>query len=521
MKWENFKSRFKKDAQAEEVEVDVDAIWSAIEPSVDLINQKKRKKKRFFFWIFLVGALCLGGTAYFVFPTTTNQLSKKASPIETRDKSLVESQNTTKNTTNNTNNTAPIVTPKTEFTDPSIKSSTSKNNDAKSNLTQQTQAQTKSAIKPQKPIVSKNKSQNNTSNINLNLSSSTRLKTNAASIAGTKSDITKEEYPKTKKASKATLSTVQGLTKNALPEQSKQSESAILNKLQINSIAEQMSSLRPIQTDFYSYPLAYTGANLAKITLPEKPFTSNTKVIKPSKKFRFSVGATGGISFVNRELIVKKNTNEENKILRNQYEKSLEAIHFGINLEVQHRTGLRLSLGLQQTTITDLYQLNKSEITESFTEGVQTLKVNLYGDTTEVMGEILQTTTTTINKEIYNTYRLIDLPIILGFQRSFGRWKAGMELGVLVNLSLRTKGIIPNADFQDIDIAEKQDVYFKSNIGLSYHLGLSLRRQLSNTIEVHFSPTLRYFPQDFSAETYNIKQEYMLFGANLGVNYRF
>lgn len=521
MKWENFKSRFKKDAQAEEVEVDLDAIWSAIEPSVDLINQKKRKKKRFFFWIFLVGALCLGGTAYFLFPSTSTDFTSVTPQSES--KGINENLTSLQNTTNNTTQT---VTPATQLTNSSLTSTTDESDATHTALAQQGPIQKRPATKTKNQITknqisSKNKSQNNTSKPNSNIRVSTQSETNSTAIIGTKNEVTKYKSPVVTKTTTARISPTQELTKSTLRKQSERSENAILNTSSIHSLAAQMSDLSRLQTDFYTYPLVYAGANFAKITLPENPFTSDTKVTKAAKKFRFAVGATGGVSYVNRKLTAKEIETEENKIIRNQYEKSLEAVHFGINIAVQHRTGLRLSLGLQQTTITDLYQLNKTEVTEGLTEGVQTLKVNLYGDTTAVMGEILQTTTTITNKAIYNTYRLLDLPIILAYQRSFGRWKAGVELGVLVNLSLRTKGIIPNTDFQDIDIAEKQGEYFKSNIGLSYHLGLSLRRQLSDAIEVHFTPSLRYFPQDFSAESYTLKQEYMLFGANFGINYRF
>ena len=43
MKWKDFKNRLRKDAQQQKAEVDVDAIWSAIEPQVDAINEEKVK----------------------------------------------------------------------------------------------------------------------------------------------------------------------------------------------------------------------------------------------------------------------------------------------------------------------------------------------------------------------------------------------------------------------------------------------------------------------------------------------
>ncbi|MEM6965376.1 MAG: hypothetical protein AAF573_11465, partial [Bacteroidota bacterium] len=53
--------------QRQEDEVDVDAIWNAIEPSVDEINREQKRKRRFIFWMCFVGLLAIGSSTVFYF----------------------------------------------------------------------------------------------------------------------------------------------------------------------------------------------------------------------------------------------------------------------------------------------------------------------------------------------------------------------------------------------------------------------------------------------------------------------
>ena len=62
MKWEQFRNRFKRDARQQEVDVDMDAIWEALEPQVDELNKEEPRQRRFVFWILLAGILAIGAS---------------------------------------------------------------------------------------------------------------------------------------------------------------------------------------------------------------------------------------------------------------------------------------------------------------------------------------------------------------------------------------------------------------------------------------------------------------------------
>ncbi|MEO1262307.1 MAG: hypothetical protein AAFZ15_26105, partial [Bacteroidota bacterium] len=67
MKWPLFKNKIKDELSAHRSEVDVDALWSAIEPQVDALNRTKRKKRRGLIWLLFAGVLLAGSTAGYFF----------------------------------------------------------------------------------------------------------------------------------------------------------------------------------------------------------------------------------------------------------------------------------------------------------------------------------------------------------------------------------------------------------------------------------------------------------------------
>ena len=73
---------------------------------------------------------------------------------------------------------------------------------------------------------------------------------------------------------------------------------------------------------------------------------------------------------------------------------------------------------------------------------------------------------------------LIDIPIILGYEKPMNGWIVGGDIGVNFNVSLKAKGRIlrNDTDFQDINT---NPFTFRSRLGLSYGRGIHISRQLT------------------------------------------
>jgi len=211
-------------------------------------------------------------------------------------------------------------------------------------------------------------------------------------------------------------------------------------------------------------------------------------------------------------------------LIRRETESSLETIQLGLSLSLRHQSGFSFSSGLQQTTLVEKVLLDKTITEVKDIQGITLIKVNPSGGSTTILGLIPETTVTTIEKKLYVRYKLLEAPLILAWQtknKYTTAWTFGIEGGIVPNIFLQTKGIILNENYEDVNIRIGQASYFKKNIGLSYHVGFSVSRMFTKNIELSFKPTLRFFPNDFSAIGNPISQKYILVSGQLSTNYIF
>ncbi|MFK7774597.1 MAG: hypothetical protein AB8F94_20830 [Saprospiraceae bacterium] len=486
MNWEKFNNRLRKDAEGQNNDIDIDSIWNAIEPQVDEINTEKKKKRQGIFFWWGAGILLLSVGLWFL----GNHFSQKEYIAQhtdhqenTADLKTTESKNTIELNTNT------AATPQDDLgkKESDNQSDFQKNNDI-------TNSKSESTFSKNKNRVVKNKS-------NLNPPSSTNV-----------NDVVENKTPITALSSEVkTGNEEEDSAFRNLDTQENQNR----NNIEILNIS---SLINFLNFDFEKISLV----DVAKVGEPYKIINSK----KERKASPFSIGIYGGINYTQRTLAEKREA--PNTLLQNRetYETPLETSQVGVNFSYKilnkEKYNIEISTGLQLTSISERYKYFNSTISEKQIEGVEFLSYGLSTTPTEIMGLITQTKTTEIKKEIFNTYRMVDIPVLISYNRSFGeKWQAGIQGGIFANLSLKTEGIIPDVELLDVDLANDDFDIFKSNVGLSYHLGLNFTRKLSKNWELNISPAIRYFGSDFATDDYELSQKYVLFGGNIGINYRF
>ncbi|MFT4665560.1 MAG: hypothetical protein ACI9XB_002516 [Gammaproteobacteria bacterium] len=514
MKWDLFKNRLKRESQQQEDAVDIDALWSAIEPDVDALNGKEDKRRRFFFWLFFGvgvaltaawfalsneetiadGAVAEKGTAVEEVSVLSkrgdvnNNLIAKAKETENkRDLLRVNSNVFQKNETVISINSAKVESGKTIENNEVVKIN---------------------------QLVNLNKNTNNSSVIALKSNPKRSLIVNVQTNLNEGSLVTEmqdsptspeKQKPNRKAEEKAAQNTV--LIKETI------------NRINISGLLVSMrNGLLPMK-----------GDSLSDVPAFSPRYKEYTTFGKSAPAFSFTAGITGGLSFANRNLSQKVG---EGSILlqnRNEYESSLETSHYGFFIGAKHKKyNLGITIGLQSTTIAERYTYKKEKVEKQMVFGVQVRRINLEGDTINIMGDVLETTTSTIDKNIYNSYRLLDIPVIVSYQYPLKKWNLGVEAGILVNLSLKTEGIVPNELLEvqgplsrDQDIDNSKNDLFKSKVGLGYHFGLSIGGSITKKLGWKVAPMLRIYPSDFAGTTNQLSQRYVLYGVNGGVAYRF
>lgn len=483
MNWDKLNNRLRQDAEEQHDEVDLNSIWNAIEPQVDEINRSKKKKRNVFFLWWGTGALLFSVGLWLV----VNQFTTSTAPTSANNGHLKHAKNN-------------IFTEKKETT-----------LDTKLSTNQQNQT-------TPKPSNNINTSQNPKQNLVKSDLSTNNLSTKANNLVPpvTNQDIDKNPSTINNLPTIVTTLTNDGEVEfrgaQATPDRVDEKIIGIPSSLYFIDIPTEQLPLKNVDTLWFPS-------------------------LKPNKnnegKEKFAISIYGGANYTHRNLSLKEEVNLESTLLlttRNQFETPLETSQLGIDFSFRilpknekSNFNIEITTGLQITNIAERYK-NYSTTTESAGDifGVKYLSYGLGDDPIEIMGWINQTKTTEYQKEIFNSFRMIDIPLLISYHQPLNeKWQVGIQGGIFTNLKLKTEGIIPTATLEDLDLNNSNHNYFKKNIGLSYHLGLTVRRKLPKNWELNFAPSIRYFGNDFTTDSYQLAQKYLLFGGNIGVRYRF
>ncbi len=474
MKWESLENKIKTALFGHKSEVDVDALWSAIESDVDVLNRKKKRRGLIWFW--LAGIVLVGSAGGYFYqktivnrhsqsPQTVAVVAQEMEPITHHD-AMVESEN---------NSVIKIGEPKP----------------ATASLGQEKLEDKKleNKLKPGGKLgasTGKNAKTFEKANGFSKNNKQAVLAQNPKIIASNKEDI-------------APIST-----------------SIFPGNLKLNKQGElvQLATILP------TLPLSFFEIEKSRPVLKEMgfPLTEKTPILR-QRDFSFAVNLQGSLSFVQRNLALKDSLGLDLLPLRNRTERELEAYQFGLGFTLQHRSGFNLSTGLNYTQINEQFRFSEAVTTLDSVFDIKYLVINLNDDTTAIYGNVLHEVKTTFQKEYYNKYRMFDVPILVGYRHEGHDFSVGVQAGVFFNLNLSTQGqILKSADeTTSIDTAG----IFKSNISMSYYLGLYAGYHINENLEVYVSPFVRHFPKDFTEKRYALRQQYNLYGVNIGLRYKF
>ncbi len=518
MKWNLFKHKLKNEARQERDAVDVDALWSAIEPDVDAINEKDKKKRRgFFFWLIFGGAVAftagwfalsdsevIPGEATVGIESASGKINDSSEETVINNNLIAKSKEAGKEADLLSVNSNEIQKKETIVAVNTIK--------AKNEKVIENKVSNNKFVKKNQWVGLDNNANNDnklTTTI-LQIDSNANSTVDAQSNSNPNSVVVPSQYAETS-VGKLKTTTENESAKNAIltTEITPQLNlNSLLVTMQNGDVSIKRDSISEV-FDFYS----------------KRDYLAN----KGKTKFSFTAGITGGLSYANRNLSQKEGPESVLFQNRDKYESTLETSHYGVFIGARHeKSNIGLTIGLQSTNIAERYTYKKIGTESEMINGIQVRRVNLEGDTIDIMGEVLQTTTSTIDKNIHNRYRLLDIPVILSYQFPLQKWAVGIEAGILANLSLKTKGLVPNelletpnAISRDLDIDNSETDLFKTKVGLGYHFGLSFGGKLTKHLDWRLAPMLRIYPSDFASETNTLSQRYVLYGVNGGVAYRF
>jgi hypothetical protein len=462
MKWGSLENKIKSALYGHQSEVDVDALWSAIEPGVDAINRRKKRKGLIWFWI--LGAALAGLGGYYYQRTHINQGQPQS---QVGSFAQVENLNAEAQATRLEAKQDKAQVSTTDIGSPTPeRQEIPADNPFPQHPTRKPEFFTKKQL--DSPIA----------------------------LAG-----------KEKETSAVTPRTADDSSPITIHPSATQPDDAGLPQPGL----EEKLPQRPLS--LFDLPQADVAVlnSIGHETVPPPFHRHNT--------WGAAMYLQGSISFVERGLSVKDTYSYDLLKSRQKTERELEAYQVGLGFTLQHRSGLNFSTGLNYTQINEQFRFNDMVVKVDTVYDIKYLVVNLNDDTVAVYGEVPIETKTTYQKEYYNRYRMFDLPFLVGYRHEGHEFSVGAQAGVFVNLSLATKGQFLKTPTEAADI-DRAGI-FKSNIGWSYYFGLTAGYMVNDNLEFYASPFFRHYPKDFTKDGYMLRQRYNLYGLNVGVRYGF
>lgn len=464
MKKSPFDKNLKDNLQQYISKVDTNELWANIESEVDIVNKNKRMKNRFFIWLLCSGIILLGGSFYLtkIFSTTTPIVEKSqilSTPIIASSSSIIEKEKDNSLLDDPTTSNTVIKKVNKTAQKNSFQNTSKKSDSPKNNLFTNQQIEYFSPLENQEV------------NNNIIQGSSNQKKKKEKFVSSTPIDKT------------PILASSFALLKN---------DSTFSNQL--------------LDED---WKFAASDLNRNSINNSKEPF-------------QFSFEIKGGASKTSRGLLRNQSEPIDYINLRKETEKVLETVHLAALVSLAHRSGFEISSGIQWTSITEKFEFEGSRIvSDTMENGLYGFIINPNGDTIPVYDQVINQSEIFYNKKTYNKYRMIGIPVLLGYHWKNGNWTLGFEGGVIANISLKTSGNIFNPQEEIIDIEKEQNKVFRSKIGLNYYLGLNGRYNITEHLQITINPSFRFFPKSFTIANYALNQKYYIMGGNLGLRYSF
>ncbi|MEO0728091.1 MAG: hypothetical protein AAFZ63_26325 [Bacteroidota bacterium] len=231
--------------------------------------------------------------------------------------------------------------------------------------------------------------------------------------------------------------------------------------------------------------------------------------------FRLDLEMLGGPAYAHQTL--KAKTSESLAHLRQRQDSESAGVSYtgGFRLAASSNVGLGLRTGLMYTQINDRF---------TFNVGSRMDVSVIFGPN----GQVIRTDT--VYTEGYedtrrNKLQFVEIPLLLGYERQWGKLRVGVNAGAVLNLYFGAKGAIYSpATAEAIDFGQQGDrdvlPIFERQATAAWYAGLSLAYNLHSRYSVIAEPYFKTYPQALSSDAYDLQQNYWLTGMQLGMRMR-
>jgi hypothetical protein len=123
-------------------------------------------------------------------------------------------------------------------------------------------------------------------------------------------------------------------------------------------------------------------------------------------------------------------------------------------------------------------------------------------------------------KKTYNKFRMLDIPISIGYETGGEKWRFNFNGGLIMNVYSWQRGDVLNKSLQPVNIntgGESSAYQYKTNIGLGLTGAVSVYYKLNDRLHFLAEPYFRYNFSPVSKSELTLRQKYHMVGLRLGI----
>ena len=199
-------------------------------------------------------------------------------------------------------------------------------------------------------------------------------------------------------------------------------------------------------------------------------------------------------------------------------ETTLESIYAGLDLQIRHRNGFYFQTGLEYTRMATRFFQDSTRFSQALNEdGIQRIYVNsTTGDSTFVRGTTEVEVITMTTQKRFNSFHILQIPLITGYRHSYESWFFALEGGVLVSALFRKSGSIADEQGALYNLKEDEQGFFKNNLSLQPMVAFQAGYQFSSGWELYLSPQYR-FPVKLNTVANPVQEKLSSLGGTVGI----
>lgn len=245
----------------------------------------------------------------------------------------------------------------------------------------------------------------------------------------------------------------------------------------------------------------------------EFPERSCFSFTKEEWKLNWYLEAVGAPEYVFRSLTPRGKAFADYANAREKMEELRGGFSAGLRVNAVTDFGMSLRTGLQYSQINEVFNFRDPD-------DVRVIVTNVYDGNGNIIGSDTIYEAGTHIRSTYNRYRMIDLPVMAGYEFRFPRFTMTVHGGAMFNILFLKKGDILSPEGNPVSVSTAEnDPYpaFRDRVGVSLGGSIGFNYHLTPSLQFVVEPQFRVLLDPVTRSDYPLSQEYFTTGISLGV----